>query len=150
MVLQALVAYLHYVSILFTGMLLAYELILFRPELGVREARLLGRIDLLYFGSAMAILATGILRMFWFGKGAEFYLANPLFYAKVGLFVAVAMLSIPPTLTFLRWRPGLAAGQAPLLTAAEVRRVRRFLHAEMGLFLLIPLPAALMARGIGL
>jgi putative membrane protein len=149
MLVQAAMAYLHYLSILLTGMFLAYELILLRPELGPREARLLGRIDRLYFGSALGILATGLLRVFWFAKGPEYYLANPVFYAKFGLFVVVALLSLPPTLTFLRWRPALAAGQAPVLSAAEMRRLRRFLHAELGLFLLIPLLAALMARGIG-
>jgi putative membrane protein len=149
MLMQALVAYLHYLSFLLTGMFLAWELILLRPGLGARELRTLGRVDLLYFVSAMAILATGLARVFWFAKGPGFYLANPVFYAKVGLFVAVAVLSLPPTLAFRRWRLALEAGQAPAASDPEMRRLRRFVHAEVGLFLLIPLLAALMARGIG-
>jgi putative membrane protein len=149
MLTEALVAYAHVLSILLLGMCLAYELILYRRGLALREARLLLRIDLLYLFAALAVLASGLLRVFAVGKGSAFYLDNPVFYAKLALFLGVALLSLPPTFHYLRWRPALAAGQAPEVPEPVYRRIRRYLHAEMTLFLLIPLLAALLARGIG-
>lgn len=146
---DALVAALHYVSILLTGMFLAAELILYRPGMAARDARLLARIDLLYFISALGILGSGLLRVFAVGKGSAFYLENPVFYAKFGIFLIVALLSVPPTLHFLGWRKDLAAGKAPVMAELMFRRIRRLMHAELALFLSIPLLAALMARGFG-
>jgi putative membrane protein len=51
----------------------------------------------------------------------------------------VGLLSIPPTLAFRRWRRA-----AP--DEAAVGGVRRLLRLEVGLLLLIPVFAALMAR----
>jgi putative membrane protein len=149
MLIEALVAAVHFVSILLAAMLLAAELALYRPALGAREARLLGRVDLLYFLAALAILGSGLLRVFAVGKGAAFYLENPVFYAKLGLFLTVALLSVPPTLHFLGWRKALAAGQQPLVTEREYRRVRRFLLAEGAVFFAIPWLAVALARGLG-
>jgi putative membrane protein len=146
---DALVAALHYVTIGATAMLLAAEMILYRREIGAREARLLGRLDGFYGITAGGILLTGLLRVFAVGKPAAFYLDNPVFYAKVGLFIVVALLSVPPTLHYLRWRPALAEGRAPKIGEQDYRRVRRMLHAQFAVFACIPLVAALMARGFG-
>ncbi len=63
----------------------------------------------------------------------------------MALFIAVGLLSIIPTVTFLRWRKGGAPG----LRAGEQRRLRRVIHAELAVVVLIVLCAALMARGVG-
>ncbi|HBC22541.1 MAG TPA: DUF2214 domain-containing protein, partial [Pseudomonas sp.] len=76
-------------------------------------------------------------------------LKNSFFHAKVGLFVVVAVLSIYPTLTFLRWRPALAAGQAPTISSGSARWVKLTIRLELLLLAMIPLLAALMARGFG-
>lgn len=149
MVSDALVAYLHYLSIIALGICLAYEQVLYRREMTLREARLLVRIDALYGISALTVLASGLLRVFAVGKPAAFYLDNPVFYAKLALFLGVALLSLPPTFHYLGWRRALAAGELPEVADPVRRRMRGCLHAEVTLFLLIPLLAALMARGIG-
>ena len=79
----------------------------------------------------------------------SYYLKNSLFHAKVGLFVMVAVLSIYPTLTFLRWRPALSAGQAPIMSDSSARWVKLTIRLELLLLLLVPLLASLMARGFG-
>jgi putative membrane protein len=79
--------------------------------------------------------------VFYFEKGAAFYFQNGAFLAKMVLFVAVALLSIYPTLKFLAWRKGIDASAVPT--------IRRLLHLELVGVVLILLCAALMARGIG-
>jgi putative membrane protein len=59
-------------------------------------------------------------------------------------------MSIPPTLQFLRWVRGLDGGATNAAADYEVLRVRRYLVAELILFVFIPLMATLMARGIGI
>ncbi len=145
---EPLLAYLHYLAIILIGAFLTAELLLCRPGLGAAQVRLLPRLDVVFFVSALGALATGLLRLFFYAKGLAFYLPNPFFIAKMALYVIIAVLSIYPTLRFVRWRRALAMGGA-IPHAAEVAAVRRVLHIELGLFALMPLMAVLMARGIG-
>lgn len=146
---EPIVAYLHFVSVLALTGLLTTELLLYRPGLTAATARLLQRVDGLYGFSALVVLVTGLLRVFWVGKGAAFYLGNPLFHALWVLFVVVALLSIVPTVQFNRWGRGPAQGQAPTIPEPAFRRVRRILMIEVHLLAVLPLLAVLMARGIG-
>lgn len=145
---EPLVAYLHVLAFVLTGAFLTAEMVLCRPGLGPDHVRLLPRIDIVFFAAALGALATGLLRLFFYGKGVDFYLPNPAFIAKMGLYLAIAVVSISPTLRFIRWRRALVAGGA-LPSKDEVGAVRRLLHLELGLFALMPLMAVLMARGIG-
>ena len=95
------------------------------------------------------MLITGAARAMRYGKGLDYYLNNSFFHAKIGLFVAVALLSIFPTVTFLRWRPALKAGQVPLITPSAARWVKGVIRIELLALLLLPLLATLMARGFG-
>jgi putative membrane protein len=147
---EAALAYLHYLSILVLTGCLASEYLICNPDLQPPTVRLLGRIDTVYLLAALAVLGTGLLRAFAVGKGSAFYLSNPVFHLKLALFVAVALISIPPTLQFLRWNRALNAGDGRVLTGAQIASVRRYLLLELVLLAFIPLCAALMARGIGL
>lgn len=139
-------AYLHVLSILLTAGLLTAELVVCRPGLGLAEVRLLARLDALYFVAALAALATGLLRLFWYAKGVAFYLNSPFFWIKMALYLAIAVLSAGPTLRFVRW--SRAAGGAPP-DARAVAAARRLIHVELALLALMPLMAVLMARGTG-
>lgn len=146
----ALVAYAHYAAMVFIALLLVFELQACVPGLPAARMRYLARVDLLYVAAAVLALATGVLRVVWFGQGAGFYLHNPVFYIKLALFAAVGLLSIPPTLQYLRWMRALKSGGTAFAEPWQVARVRRYLVAELVLFALIPLMAVLMARGIGI
>ena len=100
--------------------------------------------------AAVLALGTGAARVVWFGKGAAFYLHNPVFYIKLALFVAVGLMSIPPTLQYLRWLRSLGSGASNVAADYQVLRVRRYIVAELVLFAFIPLMATFMARGIGI
>ena len=101
-------------------------------------------IDAWYGLLAALILIVGFSRAIFAAKGWTYYAHNAFFWAKIGTFAAIGLLSLPPTLAFLKWR---RSGAAP--TDEAVARVRRFLWGEVALFLLLPAFAAAMARGYG-
>jgi putative membrane protein len=148
MALDIALAYLHFVALIGTVSLLVAELLLCRPGIAGDALHRLKRVDVAYAAFAVATLATGAMRVAWGAKGSAFYLGNPVFHAKVGLFVLVGLLSIVPTIRFIRWsKAALASGAAPGIDA--VATARRWLHAEAALLAVLPLLAATMARGIG-
>lgn len=139
------IRYLHFVSILgLFGTLLA-ENILIRKSLTRREVGTLTAIDAFFGISAISTLIAGLLIWFKYGKGMEFYLKNPVFLAKLGLFLAVGLLSIYPAIWFPKHRKG-----GPDDKLEVPGRIIAFLRTELALVLLIPLFAVLMARGVGL
>ena len=147
---NAVIAYLHYVAMISIAVILVVEYMVCMPGLTGGRIRSLARLDLLYMGTALLALVSGAARVVWFGKGAAFYLHNPVFYIKLALFLAVGLISIPPTLQYLRWMRGLNSGAANVVADYQVLRVRRHILAELILFAFIPLMATLMARGIGI
>ncbi|MBO2930595.1 DUF2214 family protein [Metapseudomonas otitidis] len=146
---DAIAAYLHYLSIFLLFALLVLEHRLFKLPLDLDRARSLMRIDIAYGITASLVLATGLARVLWFGKGSAYYLHNSLFHAKVGLFVLVALLSTFPTVVFLGWRNSIKAGQVPVLSPRTGKLLVITLRAELTLLLVLPLLGALMARGFG-
>ncbi|WP_280949202.1 DUF2214 family protein [Beijerinckia mobilis] len=66
------------------------------------------------------------------------------------MFAFIGFLSLVPTLRFIEWRRHIRRDPEYFPPAQEVRRMHRIVHAELGLFFLLPILAAAMARGIGL
>lgn len=64
-------------------------------------------------------------------------------------FGAIALASIYPTVVALRWRRASARDRSTVLADDVVRRLRRTVAAELAVVPVIPISAALMARGIG-
>jgi putative membrane protein len=147
--LDALFAYLHFTAIFLLFAFLTVEVMLMRGDLDQRAVKLLGRVDIWYFGSAIVALLTGFLRLGLGAKGADFYLSSWPIYVKIGLFVAVAVVSVQPTLTFIRWRRAFEHDGAWRVPEEERRKMRRYLMMEVHLAALIPLFAVIMARGLG-
>jgi putative membrane protein len=146
---DAILAFLHYSAIFMLFGFLVTEVMMFRTHFDEKAVRLLGRIDLWYSGSAIAALATGFLRLFFGAKGPDFYFSSWPVYVKIGLFVAVAVISIPPTLTFIRWRRALDHDPDWQVPEEERLKMRRFVMSEVHLAGLIPIFAVIMARGLG-
>lgn len=150
MIAHVVVAYLHYIGIMMLMATLLAEHVILQPDMSRLHMQRLAVIDLCYGIDAGIVLITGFLRFAYFGKGIPFYLGNPLFYAKVGLFLLVALISLYPTVTFLAWRNTLKRNQVPIVEPARVTRLRYLIRLELGLLFVIPLLAVLMARGIGI
>ena len=147
---DALAAYLHFFSILLlTGMLVA-QFALCSRDLQPPHVQTLARLDMLYLVAAVLVLGTGLGRLFVAPKGASFYFMNPVFYIKIALFLAVGLVSVMPTLQFIRWNRALKAGEGRVLRDPDIQTVRRYIALELLLLACIPLAAVLMARGIGL
>ena len=149
MVLDAILAYLHYLAIFILFAFLTVQAVLLRRPLDASAIRLLGRTDLWYFGAAMGALLTGFLRVGLGAKGADFYFNAWPVYVKVGLFLAVGVLSVHPTLAYIRWRRALDHDAAWKLPDTEQRGIRRLVMIEVHLAALIPVLAVIMARGLG-
>ncbi len=147
---DALLAYLHYLSIFTLIVFVTAEAVVLRPGMTPAIRKRLALYDAVYGTSAGAVLVTGLLRLFYGAKGAAFYVHNPVFHIKMGLFILVALLSIPPTLTILRWKKQGKTLPDFVPTPAEIARVRRWVMTEAHLIVFIPLAAVLMARGIGM
>lgn len=100
--------------------------------------------------AALLWLATGIWRAFGgLEKGSGFYLHNPLFWVKMGLFAVVGILEIFPMTTFIRWRIARKNGLEVGLVDA-IGTLTRINHAELAIVVAIPFVASAMARGIGM
>ena len=149
MALEAILAYLHLLAILTMVVFIASEAALCRIEwLNAKVVERLVRLDAIYAGAAVAVLATGVARTVWGVKGTAWYWANPLLHIKLTLFVVVALLAIGPTRSYLRWRKRLRA-EGTLPTEAEVRKTRKLVMIEAHLIALVPLAAVFLARGFG-
>jgi putative membrane protein len=103
---STLFAFLHHLCAFALVGALAIEFALIRQELTLASARRLLTMDMVYGIAAGALLAIGLLRVFFFEKGAAYYFHSHAFIAKFSLFILVALLSIVPTMEFLSWRRG--------------------------------------------
>jgi putative membrane protein len=142
-------AFLHHAAAFVVVAVLAVELVLLKGELTLTSSRSLLRMDTAYGIAALSLLVVGLLRVFYTEKGAAYYFASGTFLAKLTLFVIVGLLSIYPTMTFLRWRPALREQTAPVLAPEVRKRLRLLVHTELTLLFVIMLLAPMMSRGIG-
>jgi putative membrane protein len=138
----------HFCVFTLAGLLIA-EVALLRPGMARERIDQLGRVDLAYGIVAGVIVVVGIIRVIFGDKGADYYVHNAAFWLKMASFLAVGLLSLPPTLSVLRWRRQLTAEPGFVPAAAEVSRARLFFIAEIVGFALIVTFAAAMARGYG-
>jgi putative membrane protein len=115
--------------------------------LSLASARRLAVADAVLGAAAGILLVVGLLRVFFFEKGADYYFHNSAFLTKFSLFIVVALLSIIPTREFLAWRRALRTGRVAELDARRLRRVRMIIHGELAAVVVILLCAAIMARG---
>jgi putative membrane protein len=142
---EIILRYLHFVCIFAIVASLVSEHLLLKKELTRKEILKLSRIDTVYGIAAMLLLIVGgALWLGSFGKPTEFYSKNWVFHTKLTLFIIVGLLSIYPTVFFMKNRKG---------DAAELVKVPNMifwmLRLEIALLFVIPLLAGLMAKGIG-
>jgi putative membrane protein len=142
-----LFAFLHHLCAFTLVSAVAIEFVLIRSELTLASARRLQVTDLVLGIAAGALLVVGLLRVFFFEKGAAYYFHSHAFLTKFSLFIVIGLLSIIPTMEFLSWGGAIKAGQVPVVEAKKLRRVTMVIHGELGAIVIILLCAAIMARG---
>ena len=148
MILEAGLAYGHILAFLALAVFLTSEAALCRAEwLNGAVVERLVRVDAIYRLSLLLVLASGLARVQWGVKGADFLWAQPLLHLKLLLFLAMAALAIAPARAFRRWcRDWRRAGVLP--PAEQVAWVRRRVMLQAHLMPLVPLAGVLLARGI--
>ncbi len=149
MLLAALIAFGHFLAFFALTAGIVLTLALIRESLDLETARRIQRADRVAGFSATLVLVFGFLRVFYFEKGSEYYFDNTIFWLKLVLFVAVALVALYPTRQFLRWNSELRQQIAPELDTVAVKRIKSALHWELVLILGILACASLMAKGFG-
>ena len=149
MIWRALFTYLHLLSAgRMAGRLIAQHWLLKRP-VDRQQVALLGALGLGQLLAAIAALATGSALASSFGEGAGYYLANPMFRLKMGLFLVLAAASGWPLLQYVHWSREMRRGPQFAPLGREVDRLRTALSLMLGLMALLPLPAVLVSRAFG-
>ena len=144
---STLFAFLHHLGAFTLVSAVAIEFTLVRQELTLSSARRLQVTDTVLGIAAGALFIIGLLRVFYFEKGADYYFHSQAFLAKFSIFIVVGLLSIIPTVEFLSWNKPLRDGEVPDISARKLRLVTAAIHGELFAIALILLGAAIMARG---
>lgn len=142
---EIILRYLHFISIFAIVGSLVSEHLLLKNTLSRRELDRLSKIDAVYGLAALVLLGVGMtLWLGGIGKPTDFYSKNPIFHVKLTLFVLIGILSIYPTVFFLKNRKG-----DPEEEIAVPKGIFWSLRLELLLLFVIPILAGLMAKGIG-
>jgi putative membrane protein len=147
MTLEAILAALHVVAILTFVVFLSSQAALCRTEwMNAAVVERLARLDVIYGVAAVLLIASGLARLFWGVKGMSWYVSQPLFHIKITIVVAMALLSIWPSIMFRRWLRNLrATGAMP--EATEVKKVRRLVMIQSHVLPVVAVIAVFWARG---
>jgi putative membrane protein len=149
MILESILAFLHLSAIFTLIVFLTSEAALCRSGWMNRAVvERLVTVDRIYLIAVLAVLVTGLLRVYLGVKGSAWYWSNWLLHVKLAMFLVAAALAIRPARAYRRWWAQLKAnGALPL--AAEVTSVRRQVMVQAHIVPLIPLAAVFLARGFG-
>ena len=146
MTFEIILRYVHFISIFAIVGTLVAEHLLLKNDMTRAELNRVARIDGVYGLASLALLGAGFtLWLGSIGKPAVFYSNNWIFQTKIALVIIVGLLSIYPTIFFIKNRRG---------KQDEPVKIPRFifwlLRFELLLIFIIPVLAGLMAKGIGL
>jgi putative membrane protein len=143
MTLELFIRYIHFISIITVAGSLVSEHMLLGKQVPRSVIKKLSVIDAIYGVSAILIVVTGLTMWFGVGKGADFYTKNPLMHIKFTLFVVLGVLSIWPSVFFLKNKKG---DQSEMIDVPK--KIFMFIRIEILLLFVIPYLAVLMAQGI--
>ncbi|MGI0480986.1 DUF2214 family protein [Geminocystis sp. CENA526] len=146
---SAITAYFHYLSIGIIFASLSIEFFTLKEKLTVKEAWRIVLADSAYGIGAIIVLVTGVLRVLYFAKDTAYYMHQPVFFAKIALYLIVGIVSLYPTISFILWVKSLLEEKPPEFSLNKYKILRGIIIFELVGFSLIPLLASMMARGIG-
>ena len=138
--------YAHFIAVFMIVGAIFAEQFLIAKNLTRLEIKRIAKIDAIYAIGAVLVLIAGFALWFWIGKPASFYSRNWIFHTKLTLFILLGLLSIYPTVFFLKNRKG-----NDLETVVPVpKMVILFLRLELLLIIIMPLLATMMSLGKGI
>jgi putative membrane protein len=145
MTMEIILRYLHFISVFAIVGALVSEHLLLKSTLSRKEILRLSKIDGVYGLAVLSLLGVGMtLWLGGIGKPTEFYSSNPVFHIKLTLFVVIGLLSIYPTVFFIKQAKG-----DPIEMVAIPKSIFWMVRFELLILLIIPILAGLMAKGIG-
>ncbi len=147
MLLDATLSFLHFTFLLIMTAAIGAEVFILRLPMSAPVMRLLSRVDAFYGAAAMGLIGAGIARVFFGLRDESYYLASHAFWTKMAIILLVGLVSIAPTLTFMRWSRALKADANFLPDEKSVRAARAMAGIEAHLLALAVLFAVWMARG---
>ncbi len=151
--LRSLIASLHYLSLgIGMGAVFARGLAIRRLQ---RDGVTRPGLSSLFFAdnfwgiAALLWVGTGLARAFGgLEKGTSFYIHNPMFHLKMGLFLIVGAVEVAPMIRFIRWRTDLKGAREISVPANVLSRYRFTNDLQLTLIVVMIFVASLMARGI--
>ncbi len=146
---SALIAFGHFIAFFGLASALTLQIALVKPSPDIETAKRIQRADRTYGLMAGLVLVFGFLRVFYFEKGSDYYFNNTYFLIKMAIFVIVGIMTIYPTMTYLRWNEELNQGIAPTFSEPDSIRLRKFLHYQLIGIGVVLLCASMMAKGFG-
>lgn len=147
MTLEAWLSSLHLLAILTLVVFLSSQAALCRAEwLNAAVIERLVRLDQICRIAMLAVLVTGLVRVFWGIKGESWYASQPLLHLKGTLWVAVWLLSVPSARAFRRWR-GQWRQSNTLPPAHEIQKARWWVMVQSHLLPIVAVLAVFWARG---
>jgi len=142
---EILLRYIHFISIFVIVATLVSEYLLLKKLMSRAEISRLATIDAVYGIAALTLLIAGLtLWLGSFSKPAVYYTHNWIFHTKLALFLTVGLLSIRPTIFFIKQRKG-----GPDEMVAIPAAIFLMLKLELLVLAIIPLLAELMSHGAG-
>ncbi len=148
MILRWLVASIHLIALAVGALAVAARARALHRARDTADLPAVFRADNLWGIAAVLWLATGLWRAFGgLEKGTAYYLGQPLFHAKLGLFVVIVLLEIRPMLTLITWRRAVTGGTPVDFSTA--RLFARTSEVQLVLVLVMVFLATAIARGIG-
>ena len=144
------IRYLHFISILLVYAAVFAEFIMLSRTLSRKKLRLLAKIDGVYGIASIFVVGAGMAMWFGFDAGLGFkptawYMENPTFHLKYGLFIVVGILSIWPSIFFMRERKGDQEEEIQI-----PNYIRLIVRIELIILSVIPILAVLAAAGISI
>lgn len=149
MLIDALLAYLHWLAIMGWLVFLTSTSALARSDwLNAAALARLRLVDRIAGVAGVAVLASGLARVAWGAKGADWLWGQPLLWAKLALVLLMLAAGWHSSREIARWHAHWMSHQAlpePDAVARLQRRVMRVAH----LMMLLALAGVLLSRGIG-
>lgn len=141
---EALFRTLHMLGLLGVAAGLVIAILVTRPGLGRDDVDGLSKTYLMTLIALALTTLAGLALWLWVGKPAAFFNNNPVFHAKMGLVIILAILLLVPALFF--YRNNKSTSEEMISIPLSVRIMQR---TAIPLIIVLPVLAYLMARGIG-
>lgn len=137
--------YLHFIAVFAIVGAIFAEQFMVSKSMTRKEIKRISKIDAIYGFGALLVLIIGLILWFTVGKPAQYYSRNWIFHTKLTMFVVLGLLSIYPTIFFMKNRKG-----SDLDTQISVpSSVILLLRIELLIIIIIPLLANYVSLGYG-